>query len=156
MHFRGLLFRSLFRVSPHSSCSLNWPGGSYVPDQCGLTYTNTLLLSESSLSLDRAFVCGESEVGAGKFPQISLILEWTFIPLELKEFHSRRSYINDSILGSIFFFLTGLHSPRDIVGVIPTCRILRIIPFVKWLSFIWHLVLPFHLYRKSTINIGIS
>ena len=52
--------------------------------------------------------------------------------------------------------LSGLRFFRVIIGIILTCQILRIVPFVKWLSFISHLVLPFHLYRKSTINIGIS
>merc|ERR1719327_61967 len=43
---------------------------------------------------------------------------WTFISLQIKEFHTLAFYINDSIFGSIFFFLTGLHFFHVIVGII--------------------------------------
>merc|ERR1712114_43436 len=105
----GLLFLSLFWVSFHSSCSLNWSDGIYVPDPCELTYTNTLLLSNAALSLGCAFICEEAAVDAGNFSIISFILAWTFLSLQIKEFHTLGFYINDSIFGSIFFFLTGLH-----------------------------------------------
>ena len=82
----GLLFLSAFWVSFHSSCSLNWSGGIYVPDPCELTYTSTLLLSNASLSLGCSFICEEAEVGYGNFPVISLILACTFLSLQIKEF----------------------------------------------------------------------
>jgi len=114
----GLLFLSLFWVSFHSSCSLNWSDGIYVPDPCELTYTNTLLLSNAALSLGCAFICEEAAVDAGNFSIISFILAWTFLSLQIKEFHTLGFYINDSIFGSIFFFLTGLHFFHVIVGII--------------------------------------
>ena len=61
----GLLFLSLFWVSFHSSCSLNWSDGIYVPDPCELTYTNTLLLSNAALSLGCTFICREAVIGGG-------------------------------------------------------------------------------------------
>ena len=74
----GLLFLSFFWVSFHSSCSLNWTDGIYVPDPCELTYTNTLLLSNAALSLGCAFICEEAAVDGGNFSIISFILAWTF------------------------------------------------------------------------------
>merc|ERR1712114_108941 len=127
----GLLFLSLFWVSFHSSCSLNWSDGIYVPDPCELTYTNTLLLSNAALSLGCAFICEEAAVDAGNFSIISFILAWTFLSLQIKEFRTLGFYINDSIFGSVFFFLTGLHFFHVIVGIILTCQILCIIPFIK-------------------------
>jgi len=92
--------------------------GIYVPDPCELTYTNTLLLSNAALSLGCAFICEEAAVDGGNFSIISFILAWTFISLQIKEFHTLAFYINDSIFGSIFFFLTGLHFFHVIVGII--------------------------------------
>ena len=127
----GMSFPSLFWVPFHSSCSLSWSGGIYVPDPCELTYNNTLLLSNASLSLGCAFICVEAASGDGNFSIISLIIAWTFLSLQIKEFHTLGFYINESIFGSIVFFLTGLHYFHVIVGIIPTCQILRIAPFVK-------------------------
>lgn len=123
----GLLFLSFFWVSFHSSCSpaarsLNWSDGIYVPDPCELTYTNTLLLSNAALSLGCAFICEDSgaPLGAqshGNFSIISFILAWTFISLQIKEFHTLAFYNNDCIFGSIFFFLysnnwsVNMHNP---------------------------------------------
>ena len=143
----GRLFLSLL-VSLSPSCSRRRSGGIYGPDRCELTYTNALLLPNASLSLGCAFICEEAAVGAGNFSIISFILACAFLSLQIKEFHTLGFYINDSILGSIFFSLTGLHFFHVVVGIIPACQILRIVPFVKWLSFICHLVFLFHLYHN--------
>ena len=140
----GLLFLSFFWVSFHSSCSLNWSDGIYVPDPCELTYTNTLLLSNAALSLGCAFICEEAAVDGVNFSIISFILAWTFISLQIKEFHTLAFYINDSIFGSIFFFLTGLHFFHVIVGIILIGIILCIFPLTITRLPIY--VLPFHLY----------
>ena len=102
----GMLFISFFWASFHSSCSPIIEEILYVPDPCELTYTNTLILSNAALSLGCAFICRESNQNLSI---ISFILAWTFILLQLKEFRNMAFYINDSIFGSIFFFLTGLH-----------------------------------------------
>ena len=48
----------------------------------------------------------------------SFILAWTFITLQIKEFHNIGFYINDSIFMNVFFFLTGLHFLHVIIGII--------------------------------------
>ena len=98
----GMLFISFFWASFHSSCSPIIEEILYVPDPCELTYTNTLILSNAALSLGCAFICRESNQNLSI---ISFILAWTFILLQLKEFRNMAFYINDSIFGSIFFFL---------------------------------------------------
>ena len=62
---------------------------------------------------------------------ISFILAWTFILLQLKEFRNMAFYINDSIFGSIFFFLTGLHFFHVVVGIILISIILGIVSIVS-------------------------
>ena len=139
----GLLFLSFFWVFFHSSCSsaAEDPLGIYVPDPCELTYTNTLLLSNAALSLGCTFICREAVIGGGNISIISIafILAWTFISLQIKEFHTLAFYINDSIFGSIFFFLTGLHFFHVIVGIILIGIILCIVSLPQR-------ILPFHLY----------
>ena len=136
----GLLFLSFFWVFFHSSCSPNintLVSGIYVPDPCELTYTNTLILSNAALSLGCAFICRENNIYyLGNY---SFILAWTFITLQIKEFRNMAFYINDSIFGSIFFFLTGLHFFHVIVGIILIGIILCIVSLPQR-------ILPFHLY----------
>ena len=69
---------------------------------------------------------------------------WTFISLQIKEFHTLAFYINDSIFGSLFFFLTGLHFFHVIVGIILIGIILCNFPLTIPRLPIY--VLPFHLY----------
>ena len=143
----GLLFLSFFWVFFHSSCSPAAEesyNGIYVPDPCELTYTNTLLLSNAAFSLGCTFICREAVIGGGNFSIISFILAWTFISLQIKEFHTLAFYINDSIFGSIFFFLTGLHFFHVIVGIILIGIILCNFPLTIPRLPIY--VLPFHLY----------
>merc|ERR1711973_531961 len=145
----GLLFLSFFWVFFHSSCS---PASTEniaimnVPDPCELTYTNTLLLSNAALSLGCTFICREAVIGnyGGNISIISFILAWTFISLQIKEFHTLAFYINDSIFGSLFFFLTGLHFFHVIVGIILIGIILCNFPLTVPRLPIY--VLPFHLY----------
>ena len=120
----GMLFISFFWASFHSSCSPIIEEILYVPDPCELTYTNTLILSNAALSLGCAFICRESNQNISI---ISFILAWTFILLQLKEFRNMAFYINDSIFGSIFFFLTGLHffPSRNSMSITINCTNLR-------------------------------
>merc|ERR1712133_190521 len=140
----ALLFLSFFWVSFHATCSPAAQDGIYVPDPCELTYTNTLLLSNAALSLGCAFICREAVIGGGNFSIISFMLAWTFLSLQIKEFHTLAFYINDSIFGSVFFFLTGLHFFHVIVGIILIGIILCNFPLTVPRLPIY--VLPFHLY----------
>merc|ERR1711879_975186 len=112
----ALLFISFFWASFHSLSSPSLgisPGeGFYVPDPCELTFANTLLLSNAAVSLGGGFV--SLEISCSLF---SFILAWTFISLQIKEFRIMGLSINDSIYGSVFFFLTGLHFFHLVVGL---------------------------------------
>jgi len=133
----GMLFLSFFWASFHSSLTDMVEEGLYVPDLCELTYTNTLLLSNAALSLGCAKI--HKENNHGNSIDYSFILAWAFITLQIKEFRNLAFYINDSIFGSVFFFLTGLHFFHVIVGIILIGIILCIISLPQR-------ILPFHLY----------
>merc|ERR1711970_1512963 len=118
----ALLFISFFWASFHSLSSPSlgiWPGeGFYVPDPRELTFANTLLLSNAAVSLGGGFVSLEISCSLLIFFSLfSFILAWTFISLQIKEFRIMGLSINDSIYGSVFFFLTGLHFFHLVVGL---------------------------------------
>merc|ERR1712224_253166 len=92
--------------------------GLYVPDPLELTFANTLLLSNAAVSLGNAFISKEILCSSNIFSLCSFILAWTFISLQLKEFLILALSINDSVYGSVFFFLTGLHFFHVVVGLI--------------------------------------
>merc|ERR1712040_9178 len=101
-------------VSFHSLCSptlgVCLGEGFYLPDPCELTFANTLLLSNAAVSLGGGFVSLEISCSLLIFFSLfSFILTWTFISLQIKEFQLMGLSINDSVYGSVFFFLTGLH-----------------------------------------------
>merc|ERR1711881_730654 len=117
----ALFFISFFWASFHSLSSPSLgilPGeGFYVPDPCELTFANTLLLSNAAVSLGGGFVSLEISCSLLIFFSLfSFILAWTFISLQIKEFRVMGLSINDSIYGSVFFFLTGLHFFHLVVG----------------------------------------
>merc|ERR1711965_320996 len=119
----GLLFVSFFWASFHSLSSPSlgiWTGeGFYVPDPCELTFANTLLLSNAAVSLGNAFISLEiSSSFLILFSLLSFILAWTFISLQIKEFRISSLLINDSVYGSLFFFLTGLHFFHLLLGLL--------------------------------------
>merc|ERR1712054_748158 len=119
----ALLFMSFFWASFHSLSSPSlgiWTGeGFYVPDPCGLTFANTLLLSNAAVSLGGAFVSLEiSSQFSIFFSLFSFILAWTFISLQIKEFRIMGLSINDSVHSCLFFFLTGLHFFHLLFGLL--------------------------------------
>merc|ERR1712157_546664 len=118
----ALLFVSFFWASFHSLSSPSlgvWPAeGFYVPDPCGLTFANTLLLSNAAVSLGGAFVSLEISCSFLIFFSLfSFILAWTFISLQIIEFRIMGLSINDSVYSCVFFFLTGLHFFHLVVGL---------------------------------------
>merc|ERR1712226_93239 len=127
----AMLFISFFWSSFHASFSPSlgiWPHeGLYVPDPLELAFANTLLLSNAAVSLGGAFVSREILSSSNILSLLSFILAWTFISLQVKEFLILALSINDSVYGSIFFFLTGLHFFHVVVGLI-------LISFVLWSS----------------------
>merc|ERR1712164_153988 len=127
----AVLFVSFFWSSFHSSFSPTlgiWPvEGLYLPDPLELAFANTLLLSNAAVSLGGAFVSREICCSSNIFSLLSFIQAWTFISLQLKEFLILGLSINDSVYGSLFFFLTGLHFFHVVVGLI-------LISLVLWSS----------------------
>merc|ERR1712048_320663 len=118
----ALLFVSFFWASFHSLSSPSLgisPGeGFYLPDPCELTFANTLLLSNAAVSLGGGFVSLEISCSLLIFFSLfSFILTWTFISLQIKEFRVMGLLINDSVYGSVFFFITGLHFFHLVVGL---------------------------------------
>merc|ERR1712151_884069 len=118
----ALLFISFFWASFHSLSSPSLgisPGeGLYLPDPCELTFANTLLLSNAAVSLGGGFVSLEISCSLLIFFSLfSFILTWTFISLQIKEFRVMGLLINDSVYGSVFFFITGLHFFHLVVGL---------------------------------------
>merc|ERR1712037_496019 len=76
----------------------------------GLTFANTLLLTNAAISLGNAFISLEiSSSFLINFSLFSFILAWTFISLQIKEFSIMGLSINDSVYSCVFFFLSGLH-----------------------------------------------
>merc|ERR1711965_314723 len=126
-----VLFVSFFWSSFHSSFSPTlgiWPvEGLYLPDPLELAFANTLLLSNAAVSLGGAFVSREICCSSNIYSLLSFIQAWTFIILQLKEFLILGLSINDSVYGSLFFFLTGLHFFHVVVGLI-------LISLVLWSS----------------------
>ena len=135
----GMLFLSFFWASFHSSLTDIVEEGLYVPDLCELTYTNTLLLSNAALSLGCTFIFRENNQGNQHILIISFISSWTFITLQIKEFHNIGFYINDSIFMNVFFFLTGLHFLHVIIGIILIGIILCITPINPVIFVSFHL-----------------
>merc|ERR1712199_34360 len=127
----AMLFVSFFWSSFHASFSPScgiWPvEGLYVPDPLELAFANTLLLSNAAVSLGNAFISREILCSSNIFSLLSFIQAWTFISLQLKEFLILGLSINDSVYGSVFFFLTGLHFFHVVVGLI-------LISLVLWSS----------------------
>merc|ERR1711941_71366 len=79
---------------------------------------NTLLLSNAAVSLGNAFISLEfSSSFLIFFSLFSFILAFLFISLQIKEFRILGLSINDSVYGSLFFFLTGLHFFHLLVGL---------------------------------------
>merc|ERR1712136_128255 len=105
----ALLFISFFWAALHVISS---------PDPCQLPYSNTVLLSHAACSLRAAFVGLEISCSSSIFFSfISLTLAWAFISLQIYEFWIMGISLVDSVYGSIFYFLTGLHFCHLIVGM---------------------------------------
>merc|ERR1712011_17213 len=79
----------------------------------------TFLCLEISISLGKSFI--SLEISSSFFIYFSLfsfIHACTFISLQIKEFPIMPLSINDSLYGSLFFFLTGLHFFHLIIGLL--------------------------------------
>merc|ERR1712187_699597 len=117
----AILFTSIFWASFHSTASpfFSFQEALFLPDPCELTYGNTLLLSNAAVALGSAYTSRENLVFfASSFLSSSFLLAATFLTLQIKEFRNLGFYVSDSLYGSVFFFLSGLHFFHVVVGLV--------------------------------------
>ena len=115
----SLFFITFFWSSFHTSCSLIWIiEGLYLSDPNELTFTNTVLLSNSGLSLGCTYLIRVTHILHHLLCLLSFLLAFTFISLQIKEFRNITLYMNESIYSCVFFFLTSLHLFHVIVGIL--------------------------------------
>ena len=115
-----LLFISFFWVSYHSYFSSNIYISIFLflPIPITLTYTNTILLSNAGISLGNTFHTIQlSTFHYLYYNFLSFSFGITFLYLLVNEFPILSFSINDSLYGSIFFYLTGLHFFHLIIGL---------------------------------------
>merc|ERR1712232_425948 len=115
----AILFVSIFWASFHftSSPFFSFQEALFLPDPCELTYGNTLLLSNAAVSLGSASTTKDSLL-FGSPHSGSFVLASTFLSLQIKEFRNLGFYVSDSLYGSVFFFLSGLHFFHVLVGLV--------------------------------------
>ena len=116
----AIFFVSIFWASFHftSSPFFSFQEALFLPDPCELTYGNTLLLSNAAVSLGSAYITRENLVLFGSPHSASFVFAWTFLSLQIKEFRNLSFYLNDSLYGCVFFFLSGLHFFHVVVGLV--------------------------------------
>jgi heme/copper-type cytochrome/quinol oxidase subunit 3 len=137
----SLFFITFFWSSFHATCSLVWSSeGLYLPDPSELTFTNTVLLSNSGLSLGCAYLFRCLFILCHSLCLWSFLLAFTFISLQVKEFHNITLYMNESIYSCVFFFLTGLHLFHVLVGIL-------LIGLMLWTSCYSRFIVNFILYQ---------
>jgi len=128
----SLFFITIFYSSLYTySCSYSIYStleGLYLSDPNSLTFTNTILLSNSGLSLGCSYLYREVHVLRHSLCLLilSLSLASIFILVTIKEFHNITLHMNDSIASCVFYFLIGLHLLHVIVGI------LYIIALILW------------------------
>jgi cytochrome c oxidase subunit 3 len=137
----SLFFITFFWSSFHASCSSVWSQvGLYLSDPSELTSTNTVLLSNSGLSLGCAYLIRETHILRYSLYLLSFLLAFTFISLQVKEFRNITLYMNESIYSCVFFFHTSLHLFHVVVGIL-------LIGLILWTSCYSRSVLNFVLFQ---------
>lgn len=133
------LFFSLFWAYFHSSLSPAteigsvWPSVGITPiSPFSLPLLNTFLLLTSSATLTCAhlFLLEWDTYSCFLSFTLTLLLGAQFLWLQYEEFFSCSFTIADSVFGSVFFFLTGLHGLHVFLGLL-----LLLANFLRFLSF---------------------
>jgi cytochrome c oxidase subunit 3 len=122
-----MLFAGLFWAFAHSSLAPTieisgvWPPrGIEAFDPFGIPFLNTLILLSSGASVTwahYAILLGSRKQGILSL-SITIILAAIFTCFQAYEYISAPFTISDSVYGSIFYMLTGLHGLHVIVGTI--------------------------------------
>ena len=90
----------------------------FIPDPCELTYGTTFLLSNAGISLSSILINRDS-LGLFYWNNFSsFIYSWLFLSIQINEFRYLGFYINDSELGCIYIFLSGLHFFHILYGIL--------------------------------------
>lgn len=133
-----MLFFSLFWGYFHSALNPNflvWPPiGIELINPWGVPLLNTLLLFYSGVAATLAhhYFISQNKKGSEFYLGIGIILGIFFVILQGYEYYHSSFDIADSIYGSSFFMLTGLHGFHVITGLI-------------FLSIIWFRLLKGHI-----------
>lgn len=108
-------FWSTFSVSCSVGINLNPISASLIskPDPNDLAYTNSVLLSNSGISLSVSSCSSVSH----NISFYCFVIGLEFISLQVLEFHSTSSYLTEYIMGCNLFLVTGLHLFHVIVGI---------------------------------------
>merc|ERR1712187_864644 len=113
--------------------------------------TNSIVLSNSGLSLGCTYICRVPNILNMYHLSMCLVLSLTFTIIQIKEFHAISLYVNESIYSSVFFFLTGLHFSHVVVGIILISLILCTCYYIKSVyieSLIDLRISPHHIYSS--------
>lgn len=114
----SLFFITFFWSSFHTSCSLVSSLESlYLSDPSELSFSNTVLLSNSGLSLGYVLIVRDTHILHHSHSLLSFLLAYAFISIQVNEFRNVTIYMNESIFSCVFFSLTGLHLLHVVVGI---------------------------------------
>ena len=131
----SLFFLPFFWASFHATCSSMWSSHSYCTlDPWEVTSTNTVLLSNSGLSLGCTYLVYEIYVRSVLL-FFCFLLAIIFCSLQIKENRNITLFMNESIYNCVFYFLTSLHMFHVVVGI-----------------FLLGLVLSTYCYSRTTLN----
>jgi hypothetical protein len=101
-----------------STCNYNQTIQDYISlDVSELSSTNTVLLSNCSLSLGSIFISYETHLLEYHCIIVSILLSHLFISLQVMEYQYLSFYINESLTTSEFFILIGIHLCHVIIGI---------------------------------------
>jgi cytochrome c oxidase subunit 3 len=115
----SLFFVTLFWLVFHLSCStLSCSEFLYIPSYYTISFTNSIVLSNSGFCLSLAYICSVTIIVSFTWYFLTSILGILFIITQIIEFHNITYYINESIYSSVLYFLTGLHFTHVVVGII--------------------------------------
>lgn len=133
----SILFATLFWSLFQPFCSYLYSlEGVYTSDPSFHTYSNTIILSNSGVSLGCVLVIRDVYRLHLLLPLYVWIIALTFLHIQINEFSNITLYMNESIYVSMFFSLLGLHLFHILIGI-------QLIGLILWTSCYSRSVLTF-------------
>jgi heme/copper-type cytochrome/quinol oxidase subunit 3 len=133
----AILFWSLFQPF---CCYLYSLEGVYTSDPSSHTYSNTIILSNSGVSLGCVLVIRDVYRLHLLLPLYVWIIAITFLHIQIKELSGITLYMNESIYVSMFFSLLGLHLFHILIGILliglivwTSCYSRSVLTFTSWI-----------------------